>query len=73
MAFHEKHSRSIVKAITYRLLIIVSDSVIVYVITRRLDVAAGFIAVNTVVNTALYFLHERAWNSIHWGKAPLIK
>jgi len=71
MAFHEKHSRSIVKAITYRILIIISDTIIVYIITRRLDIAAGFIAINTVVNTALYFAHERAWNNIHWGKADI--
>ena len=73
MAFHEKHSRSIVKAITYRCLIVLSDSIVVYIITKRLDITVGFIGVTSLINTALYFLHERAWNGIHWGKSPLKK
>jgi len=68
MPFHEKHARSIVKALTYRAVIIVADSILVYVLTRRFDLAAGFVVISNIYSTALYFLHERVWNDIHWGK-----
>ncbi len=68
MVFHEHISRSLVKALTYRLLIIISDGAIVYALTRRWDITAGVIGVSTVANTILYVFHERAWNSVHWGK-----
>jgi uncharacterized membrane protein len=69
MSFHENHTRSIVKALTYRALIVFSDSIIVYLITKRFDITVGFVAVSNLVSTVLYFGHERAWNRIHWGKS----
>ena len=66
--FFEHYSRSIIKAISFRMLIIISDALILYVITRRLDLVLGVISLFTLVNTTIYFFHERFWNSIHWGK-----
>jgi uncharacterized membrane protein len=71
MAFHENHSRSLVKTITYRVLIIVSNSIIVYLLTRRVDMTVAFITTTNIASTVLYFLHERAWNRVHWGKRHL--
>ena len=68
MAFHEKHSRSVAKALTYRALIIIADSIVVYLLTRRFDLVAGFVIVSNIYSTVLYFIHERIWNDIHWGK-----
>lgn len=68
MAFHENHSRSIVKTITYRLLIIVSNGIFLYMITDDADLTADFIGLTTIASTLLYFIHERMWNGIHWGK-----
>lgn len=69
MTFHENHTRSIVKALTFRAIIILSDSLIVFLITRRFDFTFGFVAVSNVASTIIYFLHERAWNKVHWGKS----
>ncbi len=71
MAFHENHSRSIIKTITYRLLIIVSNAIIIYLMTGDISLSASFIGVTSVVSTLLYFIHERMWNGIHWGKKHL--
>jgi len=68
MAFHENHTRSVVKALTYRALIVFTDSIIVYLFTRRYDITVGFVAASNIVSTILYFAHERAWNRVHWGK-----
>ncbi len=66
--YHEHFTRSLTKAVTFRLLILVSDGFIIFAITRRFDVALGVIIVSNFASTVIYFLHERFWNNIHWGK-----
>lgn len=67
--FFENTKRSITKAVTFRLLILVSDSIIIFTITHRYDITLGVIFFSNFASTFLYFLHERFWNNIHWGKA----
>ncbi len=66
--YFEATKRSLVKAITFRLIILCADSIIIYSLTKRLDITAGVVLFSNVSSTILYFLHERAWNGIHWGK-----
>lgn len=68
MKFYEHTKRSIIKTITYRILIIISTIIIVYLFTGNLDLTIEVTAVSSIASTILYFLHERAWNHIHWGK-----
>lgn len=64
----EKTTRSVIKAITYRILSIVLDTIIAYLITK--DAAKTFLLViiSNTLSIIAYFLHERAWNTIDWGK-----
>lgn len=71
MSFHEHAPRSLIKTITYRILIIVSNGLIVYFITEDVAATTRITIVASIVSTALYYLHERAWNKIHWGKAHI--
>jgi adenylylsulfate kinase len=64
----EHWRRSLVKAITYRLLIIVLDITVIYLLTGRLDVALGFMIISNVYTSIAYYFHERIWNKIGWGK-----
>jgi adenylylsulfate kinase len=65
----EEHwRRSLAKAITYRLLIIVLDITVIYLFTGRLDIAFGFMMVSNVYTSIAYYFHERIWNRIDWGK-----
>lgn len=68
MKFFEHYERSIVKTITYRILIVISTFVVTYFITGEIRLSLEITAVANVINTVLYFLHERVWNRIHWGK-----
>lgn len=63
--------RSLTKAITYRILIIVLDVTVIYLLTRRLDVALGFMIVSNIYTSIAYYVHERLWNRIGWGKTKL--
>lgn len=71
MLFHEKTSRSIAKSITFRAVILMADSLIIYLLTHRLDVTLGVMLFSNLSSTIIYFLHERAWNRIRWGKGLL--
>ena len=64
----EHWRRSLVKAITYRIIIIVLDITVIYILTGRLDVALGFMIISNVCTSIAYYFHERVWNKIGWGK-----
>ena len=64
---HRTSKRSLVKAFTYRAVIIVLDFSVIYLLTGRVDVALGFMIISNIYTTAAYFVHERIWNKITWG------
>jgi uncharacterized membrane protein len=68
MRFNEKIERSLLKSITFRLLVITSDFIVIFLITHRYDITIGVVALSNLSSTILYFFHERTWNTIHWGK-----
>lgn len=68
MKFYEKVSRSFAKSITFRVLVLISDSFIIYFITHRFDTTLEVIIFSNIFSTVLYFFHERVWTKIHWGK-----
>jgi uncharacterized membrane protein len=62
--------RSIVKAITYRGIIIVLDFLVVYLLTHKVATAVGFMIISNIYTTVAYFVHERIWSGIKWGLNP---
>ena len=63
----ETRKRSIVKALTYRVVIVCLDFLAVWLFTHKVDVALGFMIVSNVYTTVGYFVHERIWARIGWG------
>lgn len=66
--FFDKIKRSVAKSITFRTVIVVSDVVIIYALTHRFDVTVGVTILTNVASTVLYYLHERIWSHVHWGR-----
>jgi uncharacterized membrane protein len=62
--------RSIVKAVTYRSIIVCLDFLAVYLLTGKVGTATTFMIVSNTYTTLGYFLHERAWAKISWGMIP---
>lgn len=60
--------RSIVKTISYRVVILIFDFVSIYLFTGQIKVAFGFMIVSNIYTTIGYFFHERIWDKIKWGK-----
>ena len=59
--------RSVVKAVTYRTVIVCLDFLAIYLFTHKVDVAVGFMIVSNIYTTVGYFLHGRLWARIRWG------
>ena len=63
----EAHSRSFVKAISWRITGTVDTFVISIIITGRFTVAGTIAATELFTKILLYYFHERIWAVIRWG------
>lgn len=68
MKFYEQNKRSLIKSLTFRLFILTIDFFVISIITKRYEIALTLILISSLTHTVLYFIHERLWNGIHWGK-----
>jgi len=59
--------RSVVKAATYRVLMMFLDFITIYLMTGTVHIAVGFMIVSNISTTIAYFGHERIWARIKWG------
>ena len=64
----EAHLRSILKAVSYRLLAAVATATIVFFFTRRIVLSIGVGLVESIAKIICYYLHERVWSFIGFGK-----
>jgi uncharacterized membrane protein len=64
----ETHGRSIAKAISWRATGSLDTFVLAVLITGSSTLAGGVALAEVLTKTALYYLHERVWALIRWGK-----
>lgn len=60
--------RSIVKTMTWRIVGTFATGTVAFVMTGSIAAATSIASLQFVTNTLLYFVHERVWDSISWGK-----
>lgn len=61
-------ARSVVKAISWRIIGTLDTILISWLVTGTLTVAISIGSIELITKMVLYFLHERAWNFIKWNK-----
>jgi uncharacterized membrane protein len=61
-------TRSFVKALSYRIWGTLSSVVVVYVITKNVSLSVTIAFWETVLKIFIYYVHERVWNYIQWGR-----
>lgn len=66
----ESHLRSIIKAVTYRFGGLVVTALVTFIITRRLELAASVAVADTLAKIGVFYLHERMWLRIGFGRRP---
>jgi uncharacterized membrane protein len=64
----EKTYRSIVKSISWRTIGTIDTMVISYFITGKLALALSIGGIEVFTKMSLYYLHERTWNKIKFGR-----
>ena len=71
--FTESSARSVLKGFTWRLVATFSTIVISYLITGETDTALKIGAIEFFAKIAVYYLHERMWLRIPFGKNTVVK
>jgi uncharacterized membrane protein len=68
--FHgaETHSRSVLKAVSWRTLGTLDTFAISWFMTGRVEVAGSIAGMEIITKIAWYYLHERIWAIISWGR-----
>lgn len=65
---NESNIRSIVKALSWRFIASGATFIISLMVSADLSVAGTIASIQFVANIILYFIHERIWNKINWGR-----
>ena len=68
----DSHQRSFVKAITWRVIATLTTMTIVWFITSDFKLSLGAGVLDVVIKLILYYIHERAWFKIKWGRPKVI-
>ena len=64
----ESTVRSLAKTVSWRVTGSGATFAISYLISGNLGMASSIAVVQLLANTVLYFIHERIWNKVKWGK-----
>ena len=69
--FEETSMRSVVKALSWRIVATLTTTGLGFAVTGRFDLAITVGIFAAVAKMALYFMHERVWNKLEFGRKPL--
>jgi uncharacterized membrane protein len=69
----DKHHRSLIKAVSWRLTGSVDTLIISFLITGKLKWAFTISGVELFTKVGLYYLHERVWENLSFGRVPEAK
>ena len=67
-ALSDSPKRSLVKTVTWRITGSGATFAIGYAISGNFAIATSIASIQLVANTILYFIHERVWDRVKWGK-----
>jgi len=66
--YRETHTRSVVKTITWRIVATFTTFLLVYIFTGKVELALTVGVLEAVLKMLIYFLHERGWDKIKFGR-----
>lgn len=65
----ETHTRSILKAVSWRFIATLITFFTAWLLTGTINVAMKIGLLDTVIKMGAYYMHERGWNNLDFGKA----
>ena len=60
-------SRTLIKAIIFRIFVTLLGFVVAYVVTRDINISLRIFVIHALAATVLYIVHEKIWERIDWG------
>jgi adenylylsulfate kinase len=69
--FRETHTRSVAKAVSWRILGTIATTLLVFVFTRRVVLSLAVGTLEFVSKIGLFWFHERMWDRIRYGKKEI--
>ena len=64
----DTHIRSVVKAISFRIIASLTTVILVLIFTGNLALAGAIGILDLILKLMIYYLHERVWDKIVWGR-----
>jgi len=64
----DTRKRTIGKTISWRVIATLTTMTLVFIFTREIDKSLGIGALDVVAKLTFYYLHERVWQKVTWGK-----
>jgi adenylylsulfate kinase len=64
----ESHTRTIAKALSWRIIATTITFTVAWLITRKVTFAAEIGIADTIIKLGAYYFHERFWIRIKFGK-----
>lgn len=71
LMYKETNTRTIAKGFSWRFFATSTTVIIVFIFFGRLDLAIAAGVLETVSKVFLYYVHEKAWQKIRWGKKKI--
>lgn len=68
----EAHSRSLAKAISWRILGSIDTFLLSWLFTSSVKAAGAIALTEVLTKMVLYYVHERAWTAVGWGVRPAV-
>src|SRR4026209_2122829 len=69
--FRETHARSVMKAVSWRVMGTLATTLIVLIFTRQMTVALTVGVLEFISKIAIYWVHERVWDQLKFGKEEI--
>lgn len=66
--FRETHTRSVAKALSWRILGTMATTLLVFIFTRKWSVSLAVGGVEFLSKIGLFWLHERIWDRVPLGR-----
>jgi uncharacterized membrane protein len=64
----ETNTRSVIKSLSWRVISTTETFLISWLLTGQIGIAGSIAGIQAVASTMMYWIHERAWFNIRWGR-----
>lgn len=67
-SFSEKPQRAAIKSVTWKIIATLITLFTLYFFTREISISIKITIAEAVLGLVFFYIHERIWNRIGWGK-----